>query len=62
MAGCIDDEVKSVIDGSYEKALALLNEHREKLDAVAEFLLKNESMTGEEFRAVMEATPAENEE
>ena len=62
VAGIIDDEVKAVIGSAYEKALELLNENRQKLDAVAEFLLKNESMTGEEFRAVMEAVQTETEE
>ena len=62
VAGIIDDEVKAVIGSAYEKALELLNENRQKLDAVAEFLLKNESMTGEELRAVMEAVQAETEE
>ena len=62
VAGIIDDEVKAVIGSAYEKALELLNENRQKLDAVAEFLLKNESMTGEEFRAVMEAVQPETEE
>ena len=59
VAGIIDDEVKAVIGSAYEKALELLKENRQKLDAVAEFLLKNESMTGEEFRTVMEAVQAE---
>ena len=62
VAGIIDDEVKAVIGSAYEKALELLKENRQKLDEVAEFLLKNESMTGEEFRAVMEAVQAETEE
>ena len=54
IAGQIDDEVKTVIDAAYSKSLELLGEHREKLDAVAEFLLKYESMTGDQFRACME--------
>ena len=62
VAGLIDDEVKSVIDTAYAKALELLNEHREKLDQVAEFLLKNETMTGEQFAACMEGTLTEPEE
>ena len=62
VAGTIDDEVKAVIGSAYERALELLNEHRRKLDEVAEFLLKNESMTGEQFAAMMEEEPAENEE
>ena len=44
VAGLIDDEVKAVIDGAYDKCLELLNEHRAQLDAVAEFLLKHENM------------------
>ena len=59
VAGVIDDEVKAVIGSAYERALELLNEHRDKLDEVAEFLLKNENMTGDEFRAVMDGTPVE---
>ena len=58
-AGTIDSEVKAVIDAAYDKSLALLNEHRDKLDAVAEYLLKHENMTGDEFRRLMEDAPAE---
>ena len=54
VAGQIDDEVKSVIDAAYSKALELLTDNRDKLDAVAEFLLKNENMTGEQFKTLME--------
>lgn len=59
MAGKIDDEVKAVIDAAYNRAIELLTTHRDKLDAVTQFLLKNENMTGDEFRAVMEGDPAE---
>ena len=54
VAGQIDEEVKTVIDSAYSKSLELLNANRDKLDAVAEYLMKHESMTGEEFKAVME--------
>ena len=54
VAGQIDDEVKSVIDAAYSKALELLTDNRDKLDAVAEFLLKHENMTGEQFKTLME--------
>ena len=56
VAGQIDAEVKAVIDAAYDRCAAILTENRQKLDAVAEFLLKHESMTGEQFRAVMEGT------
>ena len=58
VAGTIDEEVKAVIDAAYDRCIQLLTENRDKLDAVAEFLLKNENMTGDEFRAVMDAAPA----
>ena len=54
VAGTIDEEVKAVIDSAYSKSLELLTTHRHQLDAVAEFLLKHENMTGEQFTAVME--------
>jgi len=62
IAGQIDDEVKAVIDAAYGRALELLTEHREQLDAVAEFLLKHENMTGEQFRACMEGREIPMEE
>ena len=58
VAGTIDEEVKAVIDAAYDRCIQLLTENRDKLDAVAEFLLKNENMTGDEFRAIMDAAPA----
>ena len=54
VAGTIDEEVKVVIDSAYGKSLELLDSHRDKLDVVAEFLVKHENMTGEQFAAVME--------
>ncbi len=59
VAGEIDGEVKTVIDAAYDKCNELLTANRDKLDAVAEFLLKHENMTGDQFRAVMEDTPNE---
>ena len=58
VAGTIDEEVKAVIDAAYDRCIQLLTGNRDKLDAVAEFLLKNENMTGDEFRAIMDAAPA----
>ena len=54
VAGQIDEEVKTVIDGAYSKAIDLLTTNRDKLDAVAEFLLKHENMTGDQFRTIMD--------
>ena len=57
VAGIIDQEVKAVIDQAYEKCKAILTRDGEKLRQVAEFLLKNETMTGAQFTACMEGRP-----
>ena len=59
VAGTIDSEVKAVIDSAYSKAIELLNANRDKLDTVTAFLLENENMTGEQFRAIMAGGPIE---
>ncbi len=59
VAGAIDGEVKAVIDKAYDKCMELLTENRQKLDAVAAYLLKHENMTGDQFRAVLNGSPNE---
>lgn len=54
VAGTIDEEVKNLIDKAYAHCKQILEDHSEKMDAVVDFLLKNESMTGEQFEACME--------
>ena len=51
----IDDEIRSIIARSYEKCKEILTTNIAKLHFVAEFLLKNESMDEEQFKACMEA-------
>ena len=53
-AATIDDEVKALIDRAYDHCHKLLRENSEKLQAVVDFLLEKESMTGEQFEAIME--------
>ena len=57
-AGTIDDEVKSLIDNAYEHCAKLLSENKEKLHAIVDYLLEKESMTGEQFEAIMEGREA----
>ena len=52
MAAQIDVEVKAIIDAAYARCREILERQREYLVAVAEFLLKNETMSAEEFEAV----------
>ncbi len=53
-AAAIDNEIHRIISDAYELAKKLLAEHRDKLDFIAEFLVKNELMDGDQFKAVME--------
>lgn len=50
----IDDEIRSIINSSYATCKKYLTEHIDKLHFVASFLLKNESMDEEQFKAAME--------
>ena len=53
-AADIDEEIRSIISSCYDKCKSILTEHVDKLHFIAEFLLKNESMDEEQFRAAME--------
>ena len=53
-AKLIDEEVRRIITDSYRRCESILTEHIDKLHFVAEFLLKNESMDEEQFKAAME--------
>ena len=53
-AGIVDEEIKRIIDKAYENAKEILNEHRDKLDKVAEILVEKEKITGEEFDNIFE--------
>ena len=48
-AGIIDEEIKRIIDSAYSEAKTILNDHRDKLDKVAEILVEKEKISGEEF-------------
>lgn len=56
VAAKIDEEVKRIIDESYEKAKAMIMEHRAVLDACAELLLEKEKITREEFESLFDTT------
>ncbi len=56
-ASSIDNEIKRIISAAYDKAKAVLEEHRDKLDYIAEFLIKYETMDEGQFNAAMEGNP-----
>ena len=49
----IDDEIRSIINERYQKALSILNENRNKLEEVTRILLEKETIMGDEFEAIM---------
>ncbi len=52
VAAQIDAEVKAIIDAAYGRCEEILAWEREHLVAVAQYLLKNETMSAEEFESV----------
>ena len=53
-AAVIDEEIRAIVKGAYDRCENILREHIDKLHFVAEFLLKYESMDDEQFKAAME--------
>ena len=50
----IDREVRSIIDECYEKARSILEEHRSKMDLMADALMQYETIDSEQIDAIME--------
>ena len=60
VAAQIDEEVRALVDGAYSRCQEILTAQRDKLDAVAHYLLEHETMEREAFLAVFgETAPAE---
>ena len=57
-AAKIDSEIHDIISSAYENAKQILRDNIDKLHFVAEFLVKNEIMDGEQFAAAMEGNPS----
>lgn len=53
MQGNIDREVKKFMDEGYKQAVIILKKHKQKLDRVAEALVKKETIEGDEFEQLM---------
>ena len=48
----VDNEVMRILKEAYEEAKRLLNENREVMDEIAEFLIEKETITGKEFMRI----------
>ena len=53
VAAKIDAEVKRIVDAAYQRCEEILTQHRDALENVAQYLLENETMSGEKFAEVM---------
>ena len=51
----IDGEVKSIIDGAYQKAVSIITEYRKVLDIIAHRLVETETIEREEFETILVA-------
>ena len=64
-ASQIDDEILSIINSSYAEAMKLLDENREILDSISDYLYQKETITGKEFMKMfrdMKGLPDPDEE
>ena len=59
IAAEIDTEIRAIIEEAYARAKQLLEENEEKLRFVAEYLVKYEVMTGDQFKAYLEQGASE---
>ncbi len=53
----IDDEVHSLVTGAHKSALDLITEHRQALEDLAQALLEEETLDGDEVSAIVKGEP-----
>lgn len=61
-AAAIDQEVRAIIDRAYAQCRSILEQHRDKLETVAQFLLEHETMSALEFEQVFDPTATQAQE
>ena len=54
VAAEIDQEVREIVDTAYERCKEILEEHRDQLERVAQYLKRREKIDAETFRLLME--------
>ena len=57
----IDEEVRALVDRAYERATQVLETHRDRLEALAQKLIAEETVDGEGFEALFSGPAAEGE-
>ena len=57
----IDDEIRGLIERAYNECRRILTEHGDRLEFVAQYLLKHETMDGDQFLAAMQDDATEQQ-
>jgi cell division protease FtsH len=57
----IDEEVRAIIDRAYDRATEVLTTHRDRLDALAEKLIADETVDQPEFEKLFDGIPPKPE-
>jgi cell division protease FtsH len=57
IAKTIDEEVRAIIDRAYERATQVLETHRDRLEALAQKLIAEETVDGEAFESLFSDLP-----
>ncbi len=58
VASRIDREISRIVGESYDRALKMLQEHRDKLNEIARTLLEKESVSADELTEIVDGRPA----
>jgi cell division protease FtsH len=53
-AHIIDEEIRKIIDRNYQRSNRILTEHRTKLDAMADALIRYETIDSEQIQDIMQ--------
>ena len=62
MLKLIDEEIKNIIENAKNRATEIITENKDKLELIAQALLKYETLTGEEINKVIKGEEIRNEE
>ncbi|MFN2108784.1 MAG: ATP-dependent zinc metalloprotease FtsH [Anaerolineae bacterium] len=53
----IDDEVRQIINRAYGRAKTVIQEHREQMDRIVDYLMERETLSATEFSAAFDGRP-----
>lgn len=60
-AAAVDEEVRKILETSYQEAKRILSENMDAMDVIADFLIKQETITGKEFMKMFNEVRAQRD-